>query len=98
MTLFAAALLAQAPIADLPFERVGNRIYLKATLNGKPVNAVLDTGAGSTVADTGVGEAAGAKKIQEAIAGGAGANTVKAWIVSNLDLKLAGTDVQHSIP
>lgn len=98
MTLLAAALFVQMPIADLPFERVGNRIYLKATLNGNAVNAVLDTGAGSTVADTEVGEAAGAKKAQEIVAGGAGASTVKGWFVSDLNLKLDGTDVRHPIP
>lgn len=91
------ALLAQAPIADIPFERVGNRIYLKASLNGQKVNAILDSGAGATVADTEVATKAGANKLQEIVAGGAGANAVKAYVVSGLKLSLDGTEITHPI-
>lgn len=101
MTALALALLhaplAGVPIADIPFERVGNRIYLKASLNGQKVNAVLDSGAGATVADDTMGTTAGATKVQEIAAGGAGAKTIKAWVVSGLKLTLDGTKIDHPI-
>ncbi len=101
MTALALALLhgslPSVPIADLPFEQVGNRIYLKASLNGQKVNAVLDSGAGSTAADDVVGTAAGANKLQEIVANGAGAKSIRAWLVSGLKLTLEGTKVDHPI-
>lgn len=91
-------LATQRPIAEIPFERIGNRIYVKGSLNGRAVNTVLDTGAAASVADTELAESVGVKKTQSIQAGGAGAKSVQAWLVSDLKLSLTGTPVDAAIP
>lgn len=86
-TVFALSLL-QGPLLDTSFELVGNRIYLKAELNGHPTTAILDTGAGATIMDLGLADKwklEGGGTIQ---ASGAGEKTITGRFVKNANLTL----------
>lgn len=90
----ALALLAgrgAAPVADLPFEHFPGRILLKATLNGKPAAAALDSGASLTVADERIAMSAGAVRGTDVAVAGGGANPVAGWRPRGLSLALEGS-------
>lgn len=101
MTVFVAAfLLAQAPkpLADLPFEYEPGRIWLKATVNGQPVRALLDTGANGSYADEALLETPGVVKGGAAKASSVSGDGAKAWAVKGLTLTFDGTTVRHEVP
>ncbi len=92
--------LAQSPkpLAELPFELVDNHISVPGSLNGKPIDALIDSGCSTSVADAAFATAAGAKKLESIGAAGASGDSVQAWTVSGLVLTLTGTKIQQSIP
>lgn len=92
MTAVLAALLLSMqgplPIADLPFEHGRGRVWLKATLNGQPVEAILDSGAAGIYAlEAAATRAQGAKGLPVSISG-LGDSAARAWQASSLDLGL----------
>lgn len=90
VTLAALLLLGQGPtpIADLPFEHQRGRIWLKATLNGQPAEAILDSGAAGIYAlEPAATQARGARGAPVSISG-IGESVAKAWQASALELGL----------
>src|SRR4051812_32498673 len=96
--LVAALLIGhRPPVADLPFETIGSRIYLKAAVNGKPISAILDTGAATSVVDLQLAKDAGAETLQELAIGGAGAETQTGYLLRNFQVSLDGSNLNHKI-
>ncbi|RYG23806.1 hypothetical protein EON82_12840 [bacterium] len=92
MSVLLAALLLSAqgpkPLADLPFEHSRGRIWLKATLNGQPVDATLDSGAAGIYAfEPAAARANGTKGAQSTIFG-AGETPAQVWQAQGLRLGL----------
>ena len=90
--LVIAALLASGPkpLVDLPFVHEPGRIWIEVRLNGKPVQAMLDTGASVCVADADAARAAGARGRRLGSADGVGAGTIDTWSASGLRISLEG--------
>lgn len=87
------------PLAELPFVHGPGRIWLKAHLNGKPVNAVLDTGASWCLADAATASAAGGKRgVGDIDMHGIGARHIDGWPAVGLRLSLDGLDAAENVP
>jgi predicted aspartyl protease len=86
------------PVLDLPFESVGNRIYLKASVKGRPITAILDTGAGVSVVDLDLAKSMGSEGSREINVAGAGATVQKGLLLNGFEIGIDGTDIKHSIP
>ena len=97
--LLFALVLAQRPkpLADLPFIHERGRVWLKAHLNGKAVDAVLDTGAAVCVADADAAKAAGAKGERVGSANGIGTKAIDTWATMGLRLTLDGLDESQAV-
>ncbi|MBS1728793.1 MAG: aspartyl protease family protein [Armatimonadetes bacterium] len=66
----------------IPAERMGNYLRVTATVNGKPMHLIVDTGAGLNVLTWDAAKAAGIEGGFDTQAGGAGANKTPAKIVT----------------
>lgn len=96
MLLLPALLLAQrpAPVAEIHFEHEPGRIWLKATLNGKPIRAMLDSGAAAVVATEEAAEKAGGRKLSPLQANTMGGPS-DAWYAAGMDFGLEGMSNLH---
>lgn len=99
MTALAAFLFAQAPkpLADVPFVHEAGRVWLKGSLNGRLVDAALDTGASYVVADAEAALAAGAKKGESFSVYSLGSQATETWPASGLVFTLDGLDARHDV-
>lgn len=100
MTVLVAALLLarpSKPIAELLFELRRNQIWLRAELDGKPIRALLDTGAGSSALDVKAAAAAGIVKGKPKKFVGVGGSMVTGWTSKGRDVELYGTEVSTPI-
>jgi len=88
----------QAPVAEVPFELVGNHIYIKGTASGKPVSLMLDSGAGMSVLDSGLAEKWDIPRDANGLpVRGAGSETMKAQMLKDFKVKFDGTSVEQPI-
>tara|TARA_B100000949_G_C14203613_1_gene417112 strand:+ start:79 stop:960 length:882 start_codon:yes stop_codon:yes gene_type:complete len=71
----------------------GDRIFIEASLNGAPMEALLDSGAEMTLIDTQLAEAAGLTFAEQAQARGSGAATVDVHFIENVDLAALGIEM-----
>lgn len=97
--LFLALVLAQRPkpLADLPFVHERGRVWLKAHLNGKPVDAMLDTGAEVCIADADAANATGVRGERIGSANGMGSKAIDTWATTGLTLTLDGCDAAQAV-
>jgi len=97
--LLALVALAQRPmpIAELPFEMVGNRVYLSGSVGGKSTSLILDTGAGMSIFDTDLARRLGAKETGSIPVSGAGDSVRKGAILDNFMVSVTGTNLQHAV-
>ncbi len=93
----AAIVRTSRPVAEIPFETIGNHIWIEATLNGRPVQAVFDTGASVNAVDDGVARAVGATEGRSAHVYGNGPDITPGWEPKGLRLRLGGTDVETPV-
>jgi hypothetical protein len=85
MAVFAGGKAGTDPV---PFDFFNaNRIYIPATVNGRPVKVLLDSGADSTVVDKAFAEAAGIKSEAKAVANGTGGQQ-EAGLVRNVKVEV----------
>lgn len=99
LTLALALILAPAkPVADLPFEVTGHRLYVPGTLAGRPSSVILDTGAGATVVDLDLARELKAERIGDIPVGGSGSATQTGWRLQNFPIEINGTTLKHPIP
>lgn len=85
----------QLPVAEAPFELVGNHIYLKGTANGRPVSILLDSGAGFSTLDADLAERWNVPTKQTGITvEGVGAATQTAKGLDDFRLRLDGTSIE----
>ena len=98
LLLCALAWTSSTPVLDLPFESVGNRIYLKATVKGRPITAILDTGAGVSVVDLALAKEVGSEGSREIDVAGAGATVQKGLLLNGFEIGIDGTSLKHTIP
>lgn len=94
---FVALAQAPVPLADLPFEFHNGQIWLKATLLGSPIRAILDTGASASVVDLEVAKGAGATFRKRRDFGGVGPARVSGWMTDDLVLALGGGAIEAYI-
>jgi predicted aspartyl protease len=88
----------QAPVAELPFELVGNHIYLKGESDGRPVSILLDSGAGMSVLDSGVAERLKVPtQASNLPVSGAGAGRVQAQMLKGFKVRFSGTHIEQPI-
>lgn len=92
---------APVPLVDLPFERYADQIWLKASMNDKPIYAILDSGASETVIDVDripPGATNGGKKRF----GGNGSSSVVGYALDGVKVNLGGaaldTPALYAIP
>ena len=79
------------PLADLPFESPDGRIWLRATVKGKPIAALLDTGASESVVDLPV--AGRARRRGSRLFSGYGAESARGWRVEGMVARLVGSTI-----
>jgi len=77
----------------LPFELVGNHIYLTAMVAGRPLMMILESGAGMTMLDLAAAERLGLQTIGTISGAGAGANEVTVKLAGLPGLAVAGVTV-----
>ena len=90
----------QKPLASVPFELVGEKIFMKARINGSAeINLQFDTGAGSTVIDSAAAVALGlTTRGQTQNEGAGGTSTVPVSLANVIEvqgLKLEGIPLLH---
>jgi hypothetical protein len=89
--IFLSLLLTQAaPIAELPFELVGGRVYVTAEVGGRSVPVFVDSGAGVTLIDTGLAKEISAKSGGEVPVGGTAEKPEKGLLLQDTFIDLAG--------
>lgn len=88
----------QAPVAELPFELVGNHIYVKGHAGTRPVSVLLDSGAGLSVFDSGLAEAWNLPRTKEGVqVRGAGEGAMRAEMLTDFSVKLDDTSIEQKI-
>ena len=85
---------APLPVADLPFEHKPGRIWLKATLNGQPVDAILDSGAAGIYALESAAARARGVKGEALTVLGLGETPARVWRAEGLSLALGEVAVR----
>ena len=94
---FASGAKSTGPIKYNPF--TGNRIYVPAKVNGHDVEVLLDSGADSSVLDTGFAESVGRKKTGTSVAVGTGGEQEAGYAndvhiaIGNMELNLPTVSV-----
>lgn len=83
--------LQSAPLADLPFEATGGRIYVKGLLGKREVAVIMDSGAGASVMDLGVAKDEKLPLGMKVAAGGVGKQTVDAFFLKDVNVVLSPT-------
>lgn len=84
---------AHALVADLPFERQGGWIWVAMTAQGRRVDAILDSGAGESVVDSGLARRLGARARGGRRFFGIGPESVRGTEVVGAVARLAGTSL-----
>jgi len=103
MSVLSVALLLglvgrQGPVAEVPFELVGNHIYIKGTAGDRPISLLLDSGAGMSVLDAGLAEKWGVHMDASSLpVTGAGKSSMKAQMLKDFKVKFDGTSVEQPI-
>ncbi|AIE84098.1 aspartyl protease family protein [Fimbriimonas ginsengisoli] len=88
----------QTPIAELPFELVGNHIYLKGEAENRPISILLDSGAGMSVLDSGIAERWNIPRNKSGLpVTGAGAKPIQAQMLQGFKVRFAGTKIDQPI-
>jgi hypothetical protein len=70
----------------------GVRIYIPSTINGQPVEVLLDSGADGSVLDRGFSERIGLKTVGSSVVTGTGGETESGW-VNDLEVRIGNMDV-----
>lgn len=105
MTLLATLILsrglvagAPTPIADLPFQMVGNHIYVEGEAMGKPISVLLDSGAGASIVDSVLADSWNVTHQGNGVpVGGAGGKVQTAQMFKDFSVKLKGTSIEQPI-
>ncbi|GEM_PF-2672683 len=87
-----------APLADVPFEHAPGRIWMRAALNGQPVDALLDSGASGLFAYEAAAERAQGTKGDAFPVVGSGEGAGTGWNATGLRLTLPGTPIAAPVP
>lgn len=80
--------LLATPLADLPFETCGGRIYIEAEISGKRTPMVLDSGAGVTLLEAGLAKEVKVESSGQMPVGGAGTKPVMGDLLKNASIKI----------
>lgn len=86
-----------APIAELPFETTGGRVYVPTSIGGKDVPMILDSGAGVTLIDSDLAKDIQAKSNGEIPVGGAGEQAQKGALLKDTTVWLSGKAAQSMV-
>jgi hypothetical protein len=86
-----------APIAELPFETTGGRVYVPTSIGGRDVPMILDSGAGVTLIDIDLAKDIRAKSDGEIPVGGAGEQAQKGAILKDTTVWLSGKTAQSTV-
>ncbi len=91
---------AATPAMELPFELIGGRIYLPATVNGHNVTAIIDTGAAATVIDLPLAEQWDLPSLGTVSANGPGGSSVPARILRSTTVRIGNAEarVEYAVP
>lgn len=82
--------MVQKPQSEMDFEIVGGRIYLQASINGHPIRAVLDSGAGTTVIDLDLAAQLGLPTAGSLAVQGGGNATVGGKFLTKANIEFGG--------
>ena len=99
---FVALLPTVPPLAELPFERIDGRIWIAATIRGRPVDALLDTGATDSVVDSRLASALRVRRRGSRDFAGYGEGNLRGSRVDGVVARLAGSTIDvglgHALP
>lgn len=87
--ILATALTSSLATAE-PLEVIGDRLFVDVQVNGKPVSALLDSGAEMTILDDETAVLLGLQPTSTADARGTGAGTVEATFAEGVSLQAVG--------
>lgn len=86
-----------APIAEIPFETTGGRVYMPTSIGGKDVPMILDSGAGVTLIDSDLAKDIRAKSNGEIPVGGAGEQAQKGALLTDTTVWLSGKRAKSNV-
>lgn len=81
----------------IPIDVWNNHVYVKACLDGRELDFILDTGAGNTSLDLETAKRLGLRLGEPSTVGGAGPGRVAAARVAGATLRLAGTSIEQPV-
>jgi predicted aspartyl protease len=92
--LILATLLPLAPAGAVPVEMVNERPFISATVNGKPITALLDSAAEMTTIDDDAAARLGLVPIGAGTAHGSGAAAMRARFADHVAVEAVGVSVE----
>jgi len=84
--------------ATIPIDVYSNHVYVKVCAGGRPLDFILDTGAGATFLDLHTAERFGIKLGSSFVGRGAGAGTIAGAQLNGATVRLAGSSLVQSVP
>ena len=84
--------------ATIPIDVYSNHVYVKVCAGDRPLDFILDTGAGATFLDLHTAERFGVKLGSSFVGRGAGAGTIAGAQLSGASVRLAGSGLVQPVP
>jgi len=94
----APATTTAAQPARIPIDVYSNHVYVKVCAGDRPLDFILDTGAGATFLDLHTAERFGIKLGSSFVGRGAGAGTIAGAQLDNANVRLAGSSLVQHVP
>lgn len=82
------------PVADVPFQMTGGRVYVETETRGKREWMIVDSGAGVSLLDSQFAKSLGAETSGTIPVGGAGESAQKGDLLKNVEIQLVGGPVK----
>ena len=89
---------AAAQPATIPIDVYSNHVYVKVCAHDRPLDFILDTGAGATFLDLHTAERFGIKLSNGFLGRGAGAGTIAGAQLEGTNVRLAGSSLVQTVP
>src|SRR5690242_423635 len=89
---------AAAQTSIIPIDVYSNHVYVKVCVGARPLDFILDTGAGATFLDLHTAERLGIKLGGSFTGRGAGAGTIAGAQLNGANVRLAGSSLVQSVP
>jgi hypothetical protein len=94
----AASTTSAGQPATIPIDVYSNHVYVKVCAGDRPLDFILDTGAGATFLDLHTAERLGIKLGSSFVGRGAGAGTIAGAQLEGASVRLAGSSLAQPVP